>query len=178
MLWLLAFCFPFQLFPKRKNKKDGDLTGSSESLVQPSVEALAQASVQALGSPATFQNGKGQQDENQDNESQYDESQHDKSQHDNSQHDNSQHDESQHDKSQYDETDHQEKQKEKDAKLKSVSGVVTITLLEGRNLLPMDTNGFSDPYVKFKLGQAKYKSRVRIINLIVMLENFDIPCPG
>ncbi|KAG8280572.1 Multiple C2 and transmembrane domain-containing protein 2 [Homalodisca vitripennis] len=30
------------------------------------------------------------------------------------------------------------------------SSVVTIVLVEGKNLLPMDIDGFSDPYVKFR----------------------------
>lgn len=30
------------------------------------------------------------------------------------------------------------------------SSVVTIVLIQGKNLLPMDDDGFSDPYVKFR----------------------------
>ena len=40
------------------------------------------------------------------------------------------------------------------------SSVVTVVLVEGHNLLAMDDNGFSDPYVKFRLGNEKYKSKV------------------
>ncbi|KAK8403176.1 hypothetical protein O3P69_000995 [Scylla paramamosain] len=39
------------------------------------------------------------------------------------------------------------------------SSVVTIVLVEGKNLLPMDADGTSDPYVKFRLGNEKYKSK-------------------
>lgn len=47
-------------------------------------------------------------------------------------------------------------------KLKSQiwSSVVTIVLIKGANLLAMDEDGFSDPYVKFRLANEKYKSKV------------------
>ncbi|CAH0552191.1 unnamed protein product [Brassicogethes aeneus] len=41
------------------------------------------------------------------------------------------------------------------------SSVVTIVLVEGKNLLACDPEtGTSDPYVKFRLGNEKYKSRI------------------
>ncbi|XP_049818190.1 multiple C2 and transmembrane domain-containing protein-like isoform X3 [Aethina tumida] len=41
------------------------------------------------------------------------------------------------------------------------SSVVTIVLVEGKNLLACDPeSGTSDPYVKFRLGNEKYKSRI------------------
>ncbi|CAL8346843.1 unnamed protein product [Lota lota] len=39
-------------------------------------------------------------------------------------------------------------------------GIVNIGLIEGRNLKAMDSNGHSDPYVRFRMGHQKYKSKV------------------
>uniref|UniRef100_A0AAY4AI60 C2 domain-containing protein n=1 Tax=Denticeps clupeoides TaxID=299321 RepID=A0AAY4AI60_9TELE len=38
-------------------------------------------------------------------------------------------------------------------------GIVSISLIEGHDMQPMDSNGFSDPYVKFRMGHQKYKSK-------------------
>ncbi|XP_068895098.1 multiple C2 and transmembrane domain-containing protein isoform X4 [Tenebrio molitor] len=56
------------------------------------------------------------------------------------------------------------------------SSVVTIALVEGKNLLACDPEtGTSDPYVKFRLGNEKYKSRIvwRSLNPR-WLEQFDL----
>ncbi|XP_015668173.1 multiple C2 and transmembrane domain-containing protein 1 isoform X2 [Protobothrops mucrosquamatus] len=39
-------------------------------------------------------------------------------------------------------------------------GIVSIVLIEGHGLKAMDSNGLSDPYVKFRLGHQKYKSKI------------------
>ncbi|CAL9708204.1 unnamed protein product [Knipowitschia caucasica] len=38
-------------------------------------------------------------------------------------------------------------------------GIVSISLIEGRGLQPMDANGLSDPYAKFRMGHQKYKTK-------------------
>ncbi|XP_051981276.1 multiple C2 and transmembrane domain-containing protein 1-like [Xyrauchen texanus] len=38
-------------------------------------------------------------------------------------------------------------------------GIISISLIEGHDLQPMDANGLSDPYVKFRMGHQKYKSK-------------------
>lgn len=50
-------------------------------------------------------------------------------------------------------------------------GIVSISLIEGCGLQPMDTNGLSDPYVKFRMGHQKYKSKVTRPCLMVCFEN-------
>ncbi|XP_069137876.1 LOW QUALITY PROTEIN: multiple C2 and transmembrane domain-containing protein 1-like [Argopecten irradians] len=63
----------------------------------------------------------------------------------------------------------------KKLKMQIWCGVVTIVLVEGRNLVPMDNNGYSDPYVKFRLGAEKYKSKFKTKTLNPKwLEQFDL----
>lgn len=50
------------------------------------------------------------------------------------------------------------------------SGIVNIVLVEGQNLMAMDDNGLSDPYVKFRLGQEKYKSKVRVREKLIFVD--------
>ncbi|XP_032218132.1 multiple C2 and transmembrane domain-containing protein 1 isoform X2 [Nematostella vectensis] len=38
-------------------------------------------------------------------------------------------------------------------------GIVSIILVEGKKMIPMDDSGFSDPYCRFRLGNEKYKSK-------------------
>eukprot|EP00058_Branchiostoma_floridae_P016503 XP_002601991.1 hypothetical protein BRAFLDRAFT_82577 [Branchiostoma floridae] len=55
------------------------------------------------------------------------------------------------------------------------SSVVSLVLIEGKGLLPMDDNGLSDPYCKFRLGNEKYKSKVAGKTLNPRwLEQFDL----
>ncbi len=42
----------------------------------------------------------------------------------------------------------------------NLHGVVNILLIQGSNLLAMDDNGFSDPYIKFRLDGEKFRSKV------------------
>ncbi|XP_071444436.1 multiple C2 and transmembrane domain-containing protein isoform X3 [Hetaerina americana] len=55
------------------------------------------------------------------------------------------------------------------------SSVVTIVLIEGKNLVAMDMDGLSDPYVKFRLGNEKYKTKTVYKSLNPnWLEQFDL----
>ncbi|KAL8606470.1 hypothetical protein ACOMHN_015559 [Nucella lapillus] len=63
----------------------------------------------------------------------------------------------------------------KKLKLQMWTGVVTIVLVDGKDLVPMDDNGLSDPYVKFRLGNEKYRSKVKYKTLTPRwLEQFDL----
>ncbi|GFS05610.1 multiple C2 and transmembrane domain-containing protein 1 [Elysia marginata] len=63
----------------------------------------------------------------------------------------------------------------KKTKMQLWSGVVTVVLVEGTNLVPMDDNGLSDPYVKFRLGTEKYRSKFKSKTLNPRwLEQFDL----
>ncbi|CAO2162917.1 unnamed protein product [Urochloa humidicola] len=42
---------------------------------------------------------------------------------------------------------------------------LTVRVLEARNLRAMDSNGFSDPYVKLQLGKQRFKTKVIKMNL-------------
>lgn len=63
----------------------------------------------------------------------------------------------------------------KKQKVQLWDSVINVVLVEGRNLLAMDDNGFSDPYVRFRLGSEKYKSKNAIKTLNPQwLEQFDL----
>lgn len=42
---------------------------------------------------------------------------------------------------------------------------LTVRVIEARNLRAMDSNGFSDPYVKVHLGKHRFKTKVIKMNL-------------
>ncbi|XP_020291510.1 multiple C2 and transmembrane domain-containing protein 1, partial [Pseudomyrmex gracilis] len=81
----------------------------------------------------------------------------------------------QHDKEQYFQKTNRLADVNRRLKSQIWSSVVTIVLVEAKNLLPMDIDGLSDPYVKFRLGTEKYKSKVvnKTLNP-VWLEQFDL----
>ena len=55
--------------------------------------------------------------------------------------------------------------------------VINIILVEGNNLISMDDNGFSDPYVKFKLESERFRSKTILRSLNPkFLEQFDLYC--
>uniref|UniRef100_A0A8D8VPG9 Multiple C2 and transmembrane domain-containing protein 1 n=1 Tax=Cacopsylla melanoneura TaxID=428564 RepID=A0A8D8VPG9_9HEMI len=82
---------------------------------------------------------------------------------------------SQEDKEQYFQRNNKTLELTKRLKNQIWSSVVTIVLIKGKNLLPMDPEGTSDPYVRFKLGNEKYKSKVIYKELNPRwLEQFDL----
>jgi Ca2+-dependent lipid-binding protein len=42
---------------------------------------------------------------------------------------------------------------------------LSVRVIEARNLRAMDSNGFSDPYVRLQLGKQRFKTRVIKMNL-------------
>lgn len=63
----------------------------------------------------------------------------------------------------------------KKQKTQTWDSVVNIILMEGKGLSAKDENGLSDPYVKFKLGSEKYKSKVIFKTLNpIWNEQFDL----
>lgn len=55
------------------------------------------------------------------------------------------------------------------------NAVVTIVLIEGKDLVAMDDNGLSDPYVRFQIGKERYKSKTKPKTLNPeWLEQFDM----
>lgn len=63
----------------------------------------------------------------------------------------------------------------KKQKIQEWDSVVNIVLIEARNLPAKDSNGLCDPYVRFRLGNEKYKSRVVFRNRDpVYYEQFDL----
>ena len=53
---------------------------------------------------------------------------------------------------------------------KHLTGILSITLVEASNLRPMNKDGSSDPYCKFKLGHQKHKSKVGYHGNLVLEE--------
>ncbi|KAL1493655.1 hypothetical protein ABEB36_009354 [Hypothenemus hampei] len=83
---------------------------------------------------------------------------------------------SQEDKEQYFQRNSRGQDVNKRLKSQIWSSVVTIVLIEGKNLLACDPEtGSSDPYVKFRLGNEKYKSKIIWRSLKPRwLEQFDL----
>lgn len=55
----------------------------------------------------------------------------------------------------------QQKLQQSKKKIQCWNSILTVTVLGATDLPAMDSNGFSDPYCKFKLGSQKYKTKVQ-----------------